>query len=102
MHFDYVDAPAPETLMRALELLNFLAAIDDDGEITALGKLMAEFPLDPQVRSLSRKVFSLSDAIAQLSKMLISSPEFKCSNEILTITAMLSGTLYQSYQCEWN
>ncbi|KAF8344449.1 P-loop containing nucleoside triphosphate hydrolase protein [Amanita rubescens] len=26
----YVDAPAPETLMRALELLNFLAAIDDD------------------------------------------------------------------------
>ena len=39
--------------MRALELLNFLAAMDDDGEMTALGKLMAEFPLDPQVRSLS-------------------------------------------------
>ncbi|KAF8344416.1 P-loop containing nucleoside triphosphate hydrolase protein [Amanita rubescens] len=73
VHFDYVDAPAPETLMRALELLNFLAAIDDDGALTALGKLMAEFPLDPQ-----------------LSKLLISSPEFKCSNEILTITAMLS------------
>ncbi len=53
MHFDYVDAPAPETLMRALELLNFLAAVDDDGEMTALGKLMAEFPLDPQVCSLS-------------------------------------------------
>ena len=31
--------------------------------------------------------------LVQLSKMLISSPEFKCSNEILTITAMLSGTL---------
>ena len=31
VHFDYVDAPAPETLMRALELLNYLAAIDDDG-----------------------------------------------------------------------
>ena len=50
VHFDYVDAPAPETLMRALELLNFLAAMDDDGELTPLGKLMAEFPLDPQVR----------------------------------------------------
>ena len=37
--------------MRALELLNFLAAIDDDGEMTALGKSMAEFPLDPQVHS---------------------------------------------------
>lgn len=26
-----------------------------------------------------------------MSKMLIVSPEFKCSNEILTIAAMLSG-----------
>ncbi|EGN91668.1 hypothetical protein SERLA73DRAFT_80222 [Serpula lacrymans var. lacrymans S7.3] len=71
--FDYVDAPAPETLMRALELLNYLAALDDDGNLTPLGTIMAEFPLDPQ-----------------LAKMLIVSPEFKCSNEILTITAMLS------------
>jgi hypothetical protein len=29
----------------------------------------------------------------QLAKMLIISPEFKCSNEILTITAMMSGLL---------
>jgi pre-mRNA-splicing factor ATP-dependent RNA helicase DHX15/PRP43 len=35
--------------MRALELLNYLAAIDDEGELTPLGKIMAEFPLDPQV-----------------------------------------------------
>ncbi|KAH7886626.1 P-loop containing nucleoside triphosphate hydrolase protein [Phlebopus sp. FC_14] len=73
VRFDYVDAPAPETLMRALELLNFLAALDNDGNLTALGGIMAEFPLDPQ-----------------LAKMLIVSPEFRCSNEILTITAMLS------------
>ncbi|KAK0230461.1 P-loop containing nucleoside triphosphate hydrolase protein [Armillaria fumosa] len=73
VRFDYVDAPAPETLLRALELLNFLSALDDDGNLTALGSIMAEFPLDPQ-----------------LAKMLIVSPEFKCSNEILTITAMLS------------
>jgi pre-mRNA-splicing factor ATP-dependent RNA helicase DHX15/PRP43 len=49
VHFDYVDAPAPETLMRALELLNYLAALDDDGSLTPLGAIMAEFPLDPQV-----------------------------------------------------
>ncbi|KAG1822834.1 P-loop containing nucleoside triphosphate hydrolase protein [Suillus subaureus] len=73
IRFDWVDAPAPETLMRALELLNYLAAVDDDGNLTALGSIMAEFPLDPQ-----------------FSKMLIVSPELKCSNEILTITAMLS------------
>lgn len=74
VRFDYVDAPAPETLMRALELLNYLAALDDDGNLTPLGALMADFPLDPQ-----------------MAKMLIVSPEFKCSNEILTIVAMLSG-----------
>ena len=34
---------------------------------------MAEFPLDPQH-----------------SKMLVAAPEFKCSNEILSIAAMLS------------
>ncbi|KAF9030957.1 P-loop containing nucleoside triphosphate hydrolase protein [Hymenopellis radicata] len=71
--FDYVDAPAPETMMRALELLNYLAALDDEGNLTSLGGIMAEFPLDPQ-----------------LAKMLIISPEFKCSNEIVTITSMLS------------
>ncbi|KAI0925254.1 hypothetical protein AcV7_005537 [Taiwanofungus camphoratus] len=73
VRFDYVDAPAPETLMRALELLNFLAALDDDGNLTQLGAIMAEFPLDPQ-----------------MAKMLIVSPEFNCSNELLTIVAMLS------------
>lgn len=65
---------APETLMRALELLNYLAALNDDGDLTELGSMMAEFPLDPQ-----------------LAKMVIASCEFNCSNEILSITAMLSG-----------
>lgn len=39
--------------MRALELLNSLAAIDDDCKLTPLGAMMAEFPLDPQVCSHS-------------------------------------------------
>ncbi|PAA76825.1 hypothetical protein BOX15_Mlig000835g4, partial [Macrostomum lignano] len=73
VHFDFMDPPAPETLMRALELLNYLAALDDDGNLTELGSMMAEFPLDPQ-----------------LSKMVIASCDYNCSNEILTITAMLS------------
>lgn len=60
--------------MRALELLNYLAALNDDGDLTELGSMMAEFPLDPQ-----------------LAKMVIASCEFNCSNEILSITAMLSG-----------
>uniref|UniRef100_A0A8C5ABC9 RNA helicase n=1 Tax=Gadus morhua TaxID=8049 RepID=A0A8C5ABC9_GADMO len=73
VHFDFMDPPAPETLMRALELLNYLAALNDDGDLTELGSMMAEFPLDPQ-----------------LAKLVIASCEFNCSNEILSITAMLS------------
>lgn len=73
VHFDFMDPPAPETLMRALELLNYLGALDDDGNLTQLGAQMAEFPLDPQ-----------------LSKMLLASGPLNCSNEIVTIVAMLS------------
>ena len=73
VHFDFMDPPAPETLMRALELLNYLGALDDDGNLTQVGTVMSEFPLDPQ-----------------LAKMVCVSPQFTCANEILTITAMLS------------
>jgi pre-mRNA-splicing factor ATP-dependent RNA helicase DHX15/PRP43 len=99
VRFDYVDAPAPETLMRALELLNYLAALDDDGNLTPLGGIMAEFPLDPQVRHLTVAARNLPfdfNNILQLAKMLIVSPEFKCSHEMLTITAMMSGMLFSA------
>lgn len=73
VHFDFMDPPAPETLMRALELLNYLGALDDEGNMTQTGHIMSEFPLDPQ-----------------LAKMLMISEKYNCSNEILSITAMLS------------
>ncbi|MBA0862346.1 hypothetical protein Goshw_007352 [Gossypium schwendimanii] len=74
VHFDFMDPPAPETLMRALEVLNYLGALDDEGNLTKLGEIMSEFPLDPQ-----------------MSKMLVVSSEFNCSNEILSVAAMLSA-----------
>merc|ERR1712151_797989 len=49
VHFDFMDPPAPETLMRALEQLNYLGALDDEGDLTELGRQMSEFPLDPQL-----------------------------------------------------
>lgn len=52
VHFDFMDPPAPETLMRALELLNYLGALNDDGDLTKLGNLMAELPLDPQLAKM--------------------------------------------------
>merc|ERR1711920_663097 len=76
VHFDFMDPPAPETLMRALEMLNYLAALNDDGDLTDMGDQISEFPLDPQ-----------------LAKMLIESPNFMCSNEILSIAAMLSAPM---------
>ncbi|CAK9437856.1 uncharacterized protein LODBEIA_P22340 [Lodderomyces beijingensis] len=73
VHFDFMDPPAPETMMRALEELNYLQCLSDEGELTALGRLASHFPLDPM-----------------LAVMLIGSPAFHCSEEILTIVAMLS------------
>jgi len=52
VHFDFMDPPAPETLMRALELLNYLGALDDDGELTKVGQMMGEFPLDPPLAKM--------------------------------------------------
>ena len=71
--FDFLDPPAPETLMRALEQLNYLGALDDEGELTELGYQMSELPLDPQH-----------------AKLILDSPTYGCSSEIVTIVACLS------------
>eukprot|EP01040_Poterioochromonas_malhamensis_P002884 gene2884-3068_t len=73
LNFDFMDKPPPETLIRALEQLYALGALNDRGELTKLGRRMAEFPLDPM-----------------MSKVLIGSEQYHCTNEILTIVSMLS------------
>ncbi|GBG23781.1 ATP-dependent RNA helicase dhx8, partial [Hondaea fermentalgiana] len=73
VHFDYMDPPAPETLMRALEQLHYLGCLNDECELTEIGHQIAKFPLDPQ-----------------LAAALVASPKHRCSNEILSIIAMLS------------
>ncbi|KAK1362878.1 RNA helicase [Heracleum sosnowskyi] len=71
--FDFMDPPAQECLIQALKLLYALGALNKKGELTKVGRKMAEFPLDPM-----------------LSKMIIASDKYKCSDEILSIAAMLS------------
>lgn len=66
--------PQPQTLISSLEQLYNLGALDEEGLLTRLGRKMAEFPLEPP-----------------LSKMLITSVDLGCSDEILTIIAMLSA-----------
>ncbi|CAM9482708.1 unnamed protein product [Ectocarpus fasciculatus] len=73
LHFDFMDHPPAETLIRALEQLYALGALNDRGELTKLGRRMAEFPLDPM-----------------MSKSVIVSEKYGCTEEVLTIVAMLS------------
>merc|ERR1739838_534701 len=60
--------------MGALEQLYALGALNHLGELTKLDRRMAEFPADPM-----------------LSKAILASEKYKCSEEVLTIVAMLSG-----------
>lgn len=68
-----MDPPTQECLIQALTLLYALGALNKKGELTKVGRKMAEFPLDPM-----------------LSKMIIASDNYKCSDEIISIAAMLS------------
>ena len=72
LDFPFLDAPHPDTLMRALELLYALGALRDDGELTKLGRQMAEIPLDPKS-----------------SKCIIAAGKLGCVEEVLSILAML-------------
>ena len=73
LNFDFLDPPPAETLLKALESLYALGALNDHGELTKLGRKMAEFPLDPM-----------------LSKTVIASDDLCCSDEVVTIVSMLS------------
>ncbi|KAL5518812.1 PRP22 [Sanghuangporus vaninii] len=73
LNFDFMDPPPAQTLLTALEQLYALSALDEEGLLTRLGRKMADFPMEPQ-----------------MAKMLIASVELGCSEEILSIVAMLS------------
>ncbi|WFD31599.1 RNA helicase [Malassezia sp. CBS 17886] len=79
LNFDFLDPPPTDTLIRSLELLYALGALNDRGELTKLGRRMAEFPVDPM-----------------MSKAIIASEEYRCTEEVLSIVSMLaeSGSLF--------
>ncbi|KAK5640184.1 hypothetical protein RI129_010995 [Pyrocoelia pectoralis] len=73
LKFKFPNPPPIENIKSALEILYALDAIDIDGELTKpLGFNMAEFAVDPLY-----------------TKILLSSGDFGCSEEILTIISML-------------
>jgi len=50
--FDFLDSPPPEMLMKALDNLYALGALNDRCDLTKLGRRMAEFPLDPMLAKI--------------------------------------------------
>jgi ATP-dependent RNA helicase DHX8/PRP22 len=74
LHFDFMDRPAVNTILTALKELYALGALDDEGLLTRLGRRMATFPVEPQ-----------------LAKVLIAAADLGCSDEMVSIIAMLSA-----------
>lgn len=73
LEFDFMDPPSPAALQQSLEHLYALGALNDRGDLTKLGRRMAEFPMDPM-----------------MAKSLLASEKYKCSEEMASICAILS------------
>lgn len=73
LRFEFMDPPPAPTMVNALHELYALDALDDAGFLTALGRKMAEFPMEPA-----------------LAKTLLASVDLECAAEVLSVVAMLS------------
>lgn len=74
VRFDFITSPPAELVIRALELLYSLGALDEYAKLTKpVGTRMAELAVEPM-----------------MAKTLLSAPSFNCLSEILTIAAMTS------------
>ncbi|XP_065636492.1 probable pre-mRNA-splicing factor ATP-dependent RNA helicase DEAH4 [Quercus suber] len=74
LKFEFLDPPSSESLEDALKQLYLIDAIDENGLITSIGRVMAELPLEPS-----------------LSRTLMEANECGCLFQALTVAAMLSA-----------
>jgi ATP-dependent RNA helicase DDX35 len=82
--FSYITAPPSPLVSRALELLYSLGAVDEFAKLTKpLGTRMAELSVEPM-----------------MAKVLLSSPDFDCLAEMLSIAAMtsLQGSVWSHHE----
>ena len=73
LEFDFMDPPPQDTMLNSMYQLWILGALDNLGNLTHLGRQMAEFPVD-----------------THLSKMIIVGNSLGCIRYIITIVSMLS------------
>ncbi|RFU30090.1 hypothetical protein B7463_g6239, partial [Scytalidium lignicola] len=86
VRFDFITSPPAELVIRALELLYSLGALDDYAKLTKpLGTRMAELAVEPM-----------------MAKTLLSAPTFGCLSEMLSIAAMtsLGGNIWFHHEGE--
>lgn len=72
LDFEFMDPPPTEALIGALNQLFGLQALNHKGELTKLGRQMAEFPTDPM-----------------LAKAVLAADKEGCVEEVLSIVSML-------------
>lgn len=71
--FEFMDPPSKQAIIKALNLLYALGALNSQGKLTKIGKKMSEFPLDP--------IFT---------KCILTSDKFDNTKQIISIIAMLN------------
>jgi pre-mRNA-splicing factor ATP-dependent RNA helicase DHX16 len=77
--FDMLTKPPTNALVKALEDLYSLGALNEAGQLTRVGRKLASLPVAPD-----------------LARVILAADEFGCVEEVLTIVAMLqeSGSLW--------
>jgi len=74
LNFRFIDPPDKIQIRRAISTLKVLGALDDEENITSIGRVMANLPLDPH-----------------LARMVIEADRFGCVDAICTIAAFMSS-----------
>ncbi|KAK5618405.1 hypothetical protein CRENBAI_018631 [Crenichthys baileyi] len=95
----FIERPDPEGLMQALEELDYLAALDDDGNLSEIGIIMSEIP--PGSLNGSREHLKFSELTKTLNRieLPISEPSFGTKMNTNNIKrALLAGFFMQIAQ----
>jgi len=97
--FDFMDRPSKSGLLRSLEHLYALEALDDQGNLTDIGKQMAAFPVDPPyAKVLLQSAVGFLFFFGSLSALALSMM-FQVSNEcfctLILIPSFLENGMHQ-------
>jgi len=71
--FPFLDPPHGRSVAEGYRVLQELGALDDDRQLTELGRRLSQFPVDPRV-----------------ARMILAGKEFGCLSEVLVVAAALN------------